>query len=259
MELRLVDSRPEFAPPAFLPPPASGFLHVAAAVAPPTGPPFVRRNARRAALLRRLATLGAELSAHPAVRAVTVYRAVLVPPVAPEARRPAHHPARYDVVTLVETSSQDDLAEVAETDAARQLVDEVVAAAPDVHVMRARCLRSLGEVERSRTGLYLFNYFSGDDPARVAELWEHLAGWYVRETGLDNSTLLAPLGAGDYPIVNHARWDKSLLRLAAEQFSRPSFHTYVRGNLRANDVIAMPVLYRLAATFPAPRTIKESP
>jgi hypothetical protein len=121
--------------------------------------------------------------------------------------------------------------------------------------MAAGCVRSLGEVEQSRGGLFLFNHFAPENPGGITreaaiELWEHLAGWYVAETGLDNSTLLAPIEVGaepsDYVLVNHARWDKAPMRLAAEQFGKPSFYRYVRANLAAAGVIAMPVLYRLA-------------
>lgn len=237
MELNLVNTRPAFAPPQFRATPTSGYLHLGAAVAPPTGPPFVRPDARRSALLAQLAELAAEVERLDTVRRASLYRAVLVPPIGT---------ARYDVAMLVETSAPEALADVqASVPVAkvRAALDEV---ATDVHVMAARCVRSLGEVDRTRQGLFLFNHFTAADPAIALPLWEHLAGWYAARTGLDNSTLLAPVEPDDYVLVNHARWDKGPLRLAVEQFARPSFHRYVRANLRAHDVVAMPVLYRLA-------------
>lgn len=241
MELQIVQSRPEYAPPALLPPPPSGYLHLAASVAPPVGPPLVRPSARRAALIARLEPLAADLAGSEAVRRVTLYRAVLMPPLG----RGSRHPARFDVVVLVETTSPDVLGEVSAAPEFRRMRAEASSAARDEHLMFARCARSLGDVDRSRPGLFLFNYFAADDPAAALRLWEHLAGWYVKETGLDNSTLLAPIGEADYVLVNHARWDKSLLRLAVEQFTKPSFHSYVRANLRRNHVTAMPALYRV--------------
>ena len=79
------------------------------------------------------------------------------------------------------------------------------------------------------------------------QLWDYLAGWYAAETGLDNSTLLEPIGEADYVFVNHARWDSSLPRFLLRQLTKPSFRTYVLANLRANRTVAMPILEQLAA------------
>ena len=118
--------------------------------------------------------------------------------------------------------------------------------------MTARCRKRVGDVDKTRQGLFLFNYFVADDAAVALQLWEHLAGWYVVETGLENSTVLEPLGEADYVFVNHARWDDSLPRLILHQLTKPSFRTYVLANLQANRTVAMPILYQLASP-PAPR------
>ena len=99
----------------------------------------------------------------------------------------------------------------------------------------------------TRQGLLLFNYFVGADSEVSYELWDHLAGWFTAETGLDNSVLLEPLsGESDYLFVNHARWDLTPAALAVRQFTKPSFYRYVLANLRANRTGAMPLLYHLA-------------
>lgn len=236
---------PTYAPPELRPPPQTGWLHLAATVAPPTGPPFVRRDAGRTALLARLAELAREAQALAEVRQVSVYRGVLLPP----APRGADRSARFDVAVLVETTSVDALDAVRSTPPVAGMLAALRAAGSTVHVMTARCARLLAPVDRTRQGLFLFNHFAAGsdevDTETAIALWEHLAGWYVKETGLTNSTLLAPTGESDFLLVNHARWDTSLPRLAADQFRKSTFRTYVRANLRANDVIAMPALYRL--------------
>ena len=60
-----------------------------------------------------------------------------------------------------------------------------------VHQIAARNVHQVGDVDNTRPGVFLFNYFAGNDPVLAVELWEYLAGWYEAETGLDNSTLLA--------------------------------------------------------------------
>lgn len=99
---------------------------------------------------------------------------------------------------------------------------------------------------RACAGLFLFNFFAAEDPRVALDLWEHLAAWYAVETGMDNSTLLGPVGPGDYVFVNHARWDMSLPRFAARQFGKRTFYSYVLANLHANGTASMPILYRLA-------------
>ena len=243
-ELALVKEKAKWRSVQWRQPLATGYIHVAAAVDPPRqpGPPFPRRSERRAAMLNRLKQTAAALERLQAVERATLYRAVLVPPAEPAAA----HPARFDVAALIETASTEAIGAVQGSGAYRELVDTVQDGARDMHVMTARCARLIADVDKSRRGLYLFNHFAAEDAGLALELWERLAGWYVAETGLDNSTLLQPIGAADYVFVNHARWDHGLLRLMLEQFARPSFWTYVRANLRANRTVAMPVLYRLA-------------
>ena len=112
--------------------------------------------------------------------------------------------------------------------------------------MPARCLRRVGDVDKTRQGLFLFEDFVADDAAVALQLWDYLAGWYAVVTGLDNSTLLEPIGEAGYVFVNHVRWDHSLPRFMLRQLTKPSFRTYVLANLQANRTGAMPILYRLA-------------
>jgi hypothetical protein len=247
MELTIVNPDPKYARVRLLEPPPTGYLLLAAVVEPPLGrTPFPRRSPRKAVLLSELKAHAASLERLDAVTKATVYRAALLPPANPDAQRMAARPARYDVVVLVETATVDAITEVEASPEYGKLHDTLAAAAREEYLMRARCLRMVGDVDKTRPGLFLFNYFVAEDPSVALDLWEHLAGWYAVETGLDNSTLLGPIGPSDYVFVNHARWDMSLPRFAATQFTKRSFYTYVLANLRANRVAAMPILYRLA-------------
>ena len=77
------------------------------------------------------------------------------------------------------------------------LVDALRSKANDLHIVVARNVKRVGDVEKSRKGVFLFNYFVGEDPQVTLALWDYLAGWYAVETGMDNSTLLLPLeGSG---------------------------------------------------------------
>src|SRR5262245_35418583 len=248
MQLQLLGPSGKFPPAHLVEPPPYGYLQLAAVVTPPAGPaPFPRNSPAKNQLLNRLKELARALSAEPDVVRATVYQPVLLPPAAGYARRSDVHHARYDVVVLVETTTPEVLGPVQDTEAYRQLHDALAHASTDLHVMAARCVKSIGDVDKSRTGLYLFYFFVADDVDVALRLWDHLASWYRTQTGLTNSTVLQPVdGKSDYAFVNHGRWDYGLPRLFASQFTKPSFRSFVLANLLVNRVGAMPLLYHLA-------------
>jgi hypothetical protein len=246
MDLTILNDQPKYRPPRLLDPAQLGYLHLGAAVEPPAGrAPRPGSSHRKAALLSRLSSLARQLEALDTVVKATVYRAVVVPPPGGYARVKATRFARFDVVVLVETTSPEVIGEVEATEPCKLLLDALTGAATDLHVMRARNVKRIGDVDKTRDGLFLFNYFVADDAEVALRLWDHLSGWYVVETGLDNSTLLEPLGDADYVFVNHARWDYGVPRFVLHQ-AKPSFLTYVISNMLVNRTGAMPVLYRLA-------------
>jgi hypothetical protein len=252
MDLQLVNPQAKYSKVPLIQPPPLGYIHVAATVGPPPGrTPFPGRSPKKAALLTRLESLARQLEHLAMVERATVYCAILFAPPAGAASQ-APRLARHDVVVLIETTSPQVLGAVQATEPYKLLAAAVTEAASDVHIMTAHCRKHVGDVDKTRQGLFLFNYFVADDAAVALQLWEHLAGWYAAETGLDNSTLLEPLGQADYAFVNHARWDSGLSRLMLRQLTKPTFRTYVLANLRANRTIAMPILYQLAAP-PAPQ------
>lgn len=248
MDLKIVNPKPRYGRVQLMEPPPLGYIHVAAAVEPPARGPLPGRSPEKRALLANLKSLARQLERLYTVAKATVYRGILAPPPAGYAKEKAAHVARYDVVVLIETTSPEVIDEVQRAEPYKLLLEAVTEAASDLHVMTARCVRRVGDVDKTRQGLFLFNYFVAQDAEVALELWDYLAGWYAVETGLHNSTLLAPTGGGDadYVFVNHARWDESLPRFMVRQMAKPSFFTYMLANLRANRTGAMPVLYRLA-------------
>jgi len=210
----------------------------------------LRRSRDKHQLLGVLKWQARQLAQLDTVERATVYDALaFTPPGGYVKDRPAPlPPAWFDVAVLVETATPEAASEVRAASAYQALVETLTGQARRMHQVAARNVRRVGDVDKSRPGLFLFNYFVGDDPGLAVELWDYLAGWYEAETGLDNSTLLAPLEGekSDYVLINHARWDRSLPLFVARQLPKKTFRSYMLANLTAHHVAAMPVLYHLA-------------
>lgn len=261
MPAQIINRRPEYRPVDLIAPSSHGYIHLAGRVHPPGWPPvavppmtglaprLLPADRRRRDVLRRLKGLAQDVAGLDVVNRACVFEAIAIPPVrgAYLRKRPAAHLARFDVAALVETTSPEILGPLQDTPAYRALERAIVDHSQDHHVMVGRNAKRVADVDTNTKGLYLFNYFTGDDQDVTIELWDHLAGWYAAETGLDNSTLLVPLSPedADYHAINFARWDLGLPRFLTRQLPKKTFRTFVTANLAHNDVAAMPIMYRL--------------
>ena len=203
-----------------------GYIYAGMTVDPPGRAPFVRRSAKREEALEKLKSVAGQLEALEEVVRATVYRAVLIPPI--------ESLPRFDVTVLLETTSPEEINGVRSSEAFERLGADFV--------MGARNTRRIGDTEENLSGTFLFNHFTAEDPERALEAWEVLTGWYTTKTGVDNSTLLQPIGEAPYAFVNYVRLPRGPVRFMLDQLIRPSFHTFVRTKLRANDMVALPLL-----------------
>jgi hypothetical protein len=197
----------------FTEPAPYGYLYAGLRVDPPTRLPFVRRSAVRAQAIRRCRDVTARLATAPEVVAATVYEAVLIPPA-------AHHP-RFDVLVLVETTGTPPI------EAVRELGADFV--------MSARNVRRIGDIDRSRTGMFLFNHFTAEDFGRALRTWEAIAEWFTDEAGVEDSALLEPVEASPYVFVNHVRLPCGPVRFFL-RLLRPGFRAAVSRRLRAQGI-----------------------
>ncbi|NRQ36739.1 hypothetical protein HII36_33615 [Nonomuraea sp. NN258] len=251
MPLQIVNPEAGYGRVELADPAPSGYLHVGGHVRP--RPPFMPMNRGKLELFRRLHRCAQRLRARGDVKRVSLFDALAMPPFARlpyvRDRRESVHLPRFDVAVLVETASPEAAHEVRGSAPYHALRDELATDADDTHELLGRNARRIGDVERTRRGVYLFNHFVADDADVALGLWDYLAAWYVRETGLTNSVLMVPEAGekADYVAINHAHWDEGLAKVMLRQLTSPGFGAFVRANLDANRVGAMPVLYRLVA------------
>ena len=250
--LRIVNAELGYGKAPLIEPTKHGYVYMAASVQPGRFP-LVLPSAGRARLVAKLKVLAEQLEDIRAVVKATVFRAIVVPPTARfssylKERGASLHRASFDVVVLIETTSPTTVREVQGTAPYAKMLESMRTATDIVWTLVARNARRIGDVDTMRQGLFLFNHFVAQDPAVMLQLWDYLAGWYVEETGLDNSIALVPVDgqASDYAIIHWARWDVSPLRHFWHQVSKESFWKYVTANLDANRAASMPIYHRLA-------------
>jgi hypothetical protein len=241
-------------------PATSGYLLVAAEV--DRRPMFLPNSRTKRRLLRHVNRLLSTLQADERVLEALAFDGLLAPPGRGELlkHRPGVPVARFDLAVLVETTSPATAAALEGEQPFMELVHTIQAASRHRYRLRAHNVRRMGPVDHHRQGVFLFNYFYADRTDLNLAAWQYTAGWFADQTGLDNSTVLAPDATSEprYRLVNHARWDRLADVLPALLF-RPSFRSYVLATFRVNGVAAMPVLYRLAAagTAASPRRGKR--
>ena len=211
---------------AFAQPLPYGYVYAGMKIDLPGSAPFVRGSAKRDEALERCKADAGRLEALGGVLRATVYRAVLIPPI--------EGAPRFDVVVLVKTTSPEAIAGVRSSEAFEGLGADFV--------MAARNARRIGDTQKSPSGTFLFNHFAAEDPDGAVGAWEDLTGWYTAKTGVDNSTLLRPVSEAPYAFVNYVRLPRGPAQFMLDQLLRPSFHTFVRASLRANGMVAMPLL-----------------
>jgi hypothetical protein len=211
-------------------------------------PVLVPRSRARQALIRASRAAATTLRAAADVTDVAVFEAIFSPPGrgAFLERRPDEAPsARFDLVVLLKATSRQAADRLQATDAWQSLVHRAHATARHAIAIGATNVRRMGDVDHTRDGVFLFNFFFADDVDQNIAVWEHTAGWWQQETGLDNSEVLLPApGSSAHSIINHCRWD-SLAALVPHLAFNRGFRSHVLDTFDANDVAPIPILYRL--------------
>ncbi|RXJ74456.1 hypothetical protein CS022_02335 [Veronia nyctiphanis] len=126
------------------------------------------------------------------------------------------------------------------------MLSEINTLSSYTHEISASNASRIGPVDHSKQGVFLFNYFFADNVEQNLGVWNYTAGWFEAETQLDNSTLLLPCEKSEskYTVINHCRWG-SLREILPSLIFKSTFRKYVLENFEANNVAAMPILYKL--------------
>ncbi|QYO77598.1 hypothetical protein [Devosia salina] len=244
-EVTVVNTHLNFPKVHLIEPKASGYIHVAAEIDPIRPFGLGARSSRKREALALAKSLARRLERKAGAIRATVFVGRLLPP-------GSHHPQGVhkpasDLVILIETADMAAAKALQGNSIYAELIEGLKARSTYLHVVRAANGRRIGSVDFSRDGVFLFNYFHGEQPRKLIPIWEYTAGWFEDRTGLDNSELLVPEpGQGsEYGLINHCRWDH-WHDILPDLALRPTFKSYVLDNFAANGVSPMPILYSLA-------------
>ena len=183
------------------------------------------------------------------VVSAVVFKASLIPPGKGKLleERPEVHIAKYDLVILIEVENESIAEKIKSNKLYTDLEKKINEVAKHTLFLSASNVKKIEAVDHEKKGVFLFNFFYADDVQQNIGIWEYTAGWFQQETGLDNSTVLLPENPGesDYKIINHCRWH-SFSNILPSLIFKKSFRSYVLDNFYANNVAAIPILYKLA-------------
>ena len=162
-------------------------------------------------------------------------------------KRPSIEIAKFDVVMLIEFDTHESVKEFQKSLEWQNIEETYKSETKKSLTVTGVNVRRIGPVDHSKKGVFLFNYFYADEVKQNLQVWEYTAGWFQDQTGLDNSTLILPdqVNESSYKIINHCRWDH-LIDILPSLIFKKSFKEFVLKNFEANNVAAMPILYKLA-------------
>jgi hypothetical protein len=222
-------------------PRTQGYLVLAGSVEPPRGrAPRPGRSPRKRQLLGRLRRDALGLVGHPDVRRATVLRALVMP----DASR-----GPYDVVVLVETLDGPGIGRVRASAEFAVLRGGLAEVAGEMHVGPATCVRTVGDVDVERCGLFVLQHLTSPDRATALDVWEHTTAWYQYAIGLDQSVLLEPVGqrpGQPFHMVGFSGTRRSVLGILIREFGRPSYWRHLVPYLRHRRTTVVPVPFRKA-------------
>ncbi|MDA9774125.1 hypothetical protein N9B82_04135 [Saprospiraceae bacterium] len=248
-KLKIVNSHLNYDNVSLIEPTTHYYLQIALHVDSPKTPFFFFDSNLKKKIIKKCKQFCSELSRQKLVIEANLFKAILIPPGRSRflaENRDKVQLAKFDVVILIEVDSKEDLEWIEKDDSFLEIIKYLEENSKDLLQVKTRNARRIGDVDHTRQGVFLFNYFFADDLVQNLEVWNYTAGWFENETALDNSTLLVPLekDAIDYTVINHCRWDNLTDILPSLIFKR-TFKSYVLENFYENNVGAMPLLYKL--------------
>ncbi|SEB75577.1 hypothetical protein SAMN04489761_1671 [Tenacibaculum sp. MAR_2009_124] len=225
----------------------SQYLHIAAEIDKTSFPFFLGKSSCKKSVLKFCKHQAEKIKKEAGVINYSVFSAIIIPPGRGkyvQENISKTHLAKFDVVILIEINSLENAKKLLKSKTYDKLVSTIKMKSSYSHITQASNVRQIGPVDHTKQGIFLFNYFYAKSTIQNLLVWEYTAGWFEKETKLNNSTLLLPNDDSKYTIINHCRWD-NLWNIVPHLIFKKTFKSYVLDNFYANKVGAQPILYKL--------------
>ncbi|REH45861.1 hypothetical protein C7448_109114 [Tenacibaculum gallaicum] len=247
--LKIVNKQLNYDKVSLIKPTNSNYIHIASEIDKKNTPFFIVTSSKKKKLIKQCKNWCKELNQVNGVIEISLFKATIIPPGMGEYVKEnlnKIHLAKFDFVILIEVSSEKICSEIKNHSIYKIMLSEIEKVSSYSQVMTASNIKRIGNVNHKKQGVFLFNYFSAESTEQNLKVWEYTAGWFEKETDLDNSTLLFPLNESKttYSIVNHCRWDK-YIDILPDLIFKKTFKKYVLDNFYANNVGAQPILYKV--------------
>ncbi len=249
-ELNIVNKHLEFPRVNLKEPLKSGFILISAEVDKKTS--IWGQSKSKKSLIKKIKTLSPALKKYENVLDVTLFKAALFPPgrngrYLNDLNNDKKIHDKYDVVLLIELNSVSDIEQISNDPVYHSMVDAFNNLSSYHFIYKAENIRRIDTVDHKKNGIFLFNFFVAKHKSQNLGIWEYTAGWFQEQTNLNNSTLFSSIDdkPQDYSVINHCRWD-SFINILPSLIFKKTFKTYVLDNFEANNVAAIPILYKLA-------------
>lgn len=250
IEINIVNKHLQFPRVNLKEPLESGFILISAEVDKKTS--TWGESKSKKTLIKKIKNLLPVLREQESIIEVTLFKAALFPPgrnggYLSKLNNKAKIHDKYDVALLIELKSLAEIEKLQSNSTYNSIVDVFFDLSTYHFIYKAENIRRMDSVDHKRKGVFLFNYFVAKHKRQNLEIWEYTAGWFENQTNLDNSTLFSSIEEklDNYSVINHCRWDGFINVLPSLIFKK-TFKTYVLDNFEANDVAAIPILYKLA-------------
>ncbi|WP_057937469.1 hypothetical protein [Algoriphagus resistens] len=248
-DLKVVNTHLNYDKVSLVKPSKSNYIHIAAEIDKKPTQFFLTSSSKKNELITQCKNWCRDLEKITGVIEISLFKATIIPPGIGEyvkENKNEIHLAKFDFVILIETDSETSGNKVRNNEVYKNMLNEIRSVASYTHTTSAYNIRRINNVNHKKQGVFLFNYFSSRSKEQNLMVWEYTAGWFEKETGLDNSTLLSPLEMenSEYSIINHCRWD-NFLDILPSLFFKKTFKKYVLDNFYVNNVGAQPILYKI--------------
>lgn len=249
-EIKVVNKDLKFPNVTLKEPLRSGFILIAAEVDKKTS--IWGESNTKKTLIKKVKSLGLELQNNENVMEFSLFKASLFPPgrdgeyILKLKKNQTIH-SQYDVVLLIELSSVEKIDEIKNDRCFINIISAFKDLSSYHFIYNAKNLRRIDNVNHKKNGVFLFNFFVAENKEQNLGIWEYTAGWFQDQTNLKNSTLFDSIDtiSNTYSVINHCRWDGFFDILPSLIFKK-TFKSYVLDNFAANNVAAIPILYKLA-------------